>query len=193
MFKRGFKAWCETVSLQFRKELKVDAIDPLPPRVLATHLNVLIWYPEQIPGFDQAIANRLATQHGDYWSAVTLQVSTTSLILVNVSHSHARQASSIMHELAHLILKHEAQRVDVSAMGHLLLSSYDKEQEMEADWLGATLLVPRAALLVLARRNLPTTEAAKKYGVSVDLLEWRRNVTGVDIQLRNRRAGAVLP
>lgn len=175
------------MSLQFRKELKVGALDPLPPRALANHLNVLVWYPEQIPGFDQVIAQRLTTQHSDHWSAVTLRVTVATLILVNSSHRPGRQASSIMHELAHLILKHEAQRVDVSAMGHLLLSSYDKQQEMEADWLGATLLVPRGALLVLARRKLPTAEAAKMYGVSTELLEWRRNVTGVDIQLGNRR------
>jgi Zn-dependent peptidase ImmA (M78 family) len=60
-----------------------------------------------------------------------------------------------MHELAHLILKHVPARVDVSKTGLLLLSEYSDQQESEADWLAAAILLPRDALVLHRGAALP--------------------------------------
>lgn len=186
--RRGFKTWSETISLHYRKELGIGAAAPLKPLTLAAHLGVLVWRPEDIPGLSPSAADRLLLKDPESWSAVTLRMDDVDLIIVNSAHSPARQASSVMHEVAHVILKHEPARVDVSEMGHMLLSSFDREQEAEADWLGGALLLPRPALLEIANERLDNAVAARRFGVSLDLLAWRRRMTGVDVQM-SRRAG----
>jgi Zn-dependent peptidase ImmA (M78 family) len=67
-------------------------------------------------------------------------------------------------------------------------STYDQDQEDEAAWFGATLLLPRPALLWMRRRNLSDEEAATHFGVSLDLLHWRIGMTGIDFQIGLRRS-----
>ena len=55
MFTRGFKSWCENVALQQRRELTLHPIDPLDPRTLAEHLNILVWKAEEVPGLDPKV------------------------------------------------------------------------------------------------------------------------------------------
>lgn len=48
----------------------------------------------------------------------------------------------------------------------LLLSDYSDEQEQEADWFGAALLLPREGLVRLRAAQKSPTEIAAHYGVS---------------------------
>jgi Zn-dependent peptidase ImmA (M78 family) len=89
-----------------------------------------------------------------------------------------------MHELAHILLGHDPARVDVAEDGSLVLFTYDKDQEDEANWLAACLLLPRAALLVIRKESGDLKSAAKDYGVSQVMLQYRLNVTGVEHQMR---------
>ncbi len=92
-----------------------------------------------------------------------------------------------MHEMAHVELRHTPARVDVSKTGMLLLSDYSEDQEQEADWHGAALLVPRAGLMHFRATHKTITDIAKHYGVSESLCEWRLRMTGVDVQIRRGR------
>lgn len=89
-----------------------------------------------------------------------------------------------MHELAHILLGHDPARVDVAEDGSLVLFTYDTDQEDEAKWLAACLLLPRAALLVIRKQGGDLKSAAKDYGVSQVMLQYRLNVTGVGHQMR---------
>lgn len=89
-----------------------------------------------------------------------------------------------MHELAHLIVGHKPGRVDVTEDGALLLNTYDKQQEDEANWLSGCLLLPRPALLWLKKRRMPQDSAASHFGVSLQMLTYRIQVTGVERQYR---------
>jgi Zn-dependent peptidase ImmA (M78 family) len=95
-----------------------------------------------------------------------------------------------MHELAHVIIGHEPARVDVTEDGSLILDTYNRDQEDEANWLAGCLLLPRDALLLIKREALELREAAKQYGVSVAMLQYRFNVSGVEQQLKRTRAWA---
>jgi Zn-dependent peptidase ImmA (M78 family) len=65
-----------------------------------------------------------------------------------------------MHELAHIQLKHTPARVAVSKLGVLLISDYSDEQEQEADWHAAALLLPSEGLVEMRVRNDTVTRIA---------------------------------
>lgn len=186
--RRGFKSECERIAVANRQELGLRLDDPLDPRKLAAHLDVLIWHPEDVPSLSKESLAQLLGRDSDGWSAVTLHVGETRLSIVNSRHAETRQRSSIAHELAHIILKHKPDRIDVSEKGYLLLSSFESDQEAEADWLAGTLLVPREGLRRAFRRTENPQQLAPRFGVSTQLLEWRLRMTGVAVQARRAKS-----
>lgn len=187
MFERGFKTWCEKYSVEMRHELGLRASDPLDPFLLARKLGVTVWTPHDVPGLSAGARNTLLRDDGQTpscWSAVTLVMENQALVILNSSHSRPRQASDLTHELAHRIRGHEAQEVDVSAEGLMLLKSYEKLQEEEADWLSGCLLLPREALISIKKRRLDPASAANEFGVSVRMFNYRMTMTGVSRQFR---------
>jgi Zn-dependent peptidase ImmA (M78 family) len=185
LFERGFKTWCEKYATDKRKELGLSASAPLDTHALAKHLGIKVWSPSDVSGLSAASLAILLRNDGktpSCWSAVTVIAGNRVVVILNSSHSPARQASDLTHELAHRIRGHEAQEVEVSAEGLMLLKSYDKLQEEEADWLSGCLLLPRDALLVIKRRRLDDADAAAEYGVSLKMLGYRMARTGVNRQ-----------
>jgi Zn-dependent peptidase ImmA (M78 family) len=184
---RGFKTWCENVSVQLRKDLAIAPTEPLDVKALGDWLDIEIRTPDQIPGLESKWTHILLKKDPDAWSAVTLATNSKNLIILNSSHSKARQASDLTHELSHILIGHEAGRVDISPDGLLMLSTYDRNQEDEANWMAGCLLLPREALAVIIKQQVDFEIAAKKYGVSRDMLRWRINVTGVQRQFAQGR------
>jgi Zn-dependent peptidase ImmA (M78 family) len=72
--------------------------------------------------------------------------------------------------------------VDVSEDGLLVLNTFDQIQEEEANWLAGCLLLPRDALMLIRRHGMDLKVAAKRYGVSFDMLRYRTGITGVNYQ-----------
>ena len=147
-----------------------------------------MWQPKDIPGLSGEVLNQLTVVDRDSWSAVTLRVGDAGVIIVNSAHAATRRRNSVAHEVAHLILEHEPTRIDVSKKGYLLLSSYEGEQEEEADWLAGSLLVPREGLRWAYRSSQDSQVLASRFGVSEQLLQWRLRMTGILVQTRRARA-----
>jgi Zn-dependent peptidase ImmA (M78 family) len=184
--RRGFKAQAERISEQARAALGLDAISPLDPWIYAESLGFMTLNIRDL-GLNAKSLAQLLEKDSDSWSGMTLQEGNLIGIVLNPSHSLARQATTLAHELAHHVLKHVPSHVNVSETGLMLLSEYSDEAESEADWLGGAMLLPRDALFVKRRSGLTTSQIALEYGTSEQLCEWRLRMTGVDIQLR--RAG----
>lgn len=187
MFERGFKAWCEKYATNKRVELGLPHHAPLDAFKLAKNLGVKVWTPHDVPGLRKESLDVLLRNDGktpSCWSAVTLVVNQRILVILNSSHSPARQSSDLTHELAHHIRGHKAQEVAVTPGGLMMLKSYDKIYEEEADWLSSCLLLPREALVDIKRSGLEPAEAAEKFGVSVKMLSYRMAMTGVNRQFR---------
>lgn len=187
MFTRGFKSWCEQASLQQRRALGLRSGEPLDAALLASHLGIDVWTPEDVPGLDADSLNTLLVEDPDSWSAVTLAVNSKHVIILNSAHSQARRASNITHEIAHVIIGHEPARVDITEDGLLMLNCYDKKQEEEATWLSGCLLLPREALLLIRRQRMNDEMAKDKYGVSAQMLSYRLRMSGVDMQMNRTR------
>lgn len=188
--RRGLKAQAEKAALVARKALGVGRLSPLDPWAYAEHVGAIVLDFDKL-GLSASAKRQLLIIDGESWSAMTIKEGATTAIVVNPSHSTPRQRSDLMHEVAHLELKHVPSRVEISKKtGMLLLSDYSDDQELEADWHGAALLLPRDAIAHHRARRKTIMEIAEIYGVSEPLCEWRLRMTGVDIQLR-RAHGAM--
>lgn len=191
-FRRGFKTWSERASLGFRRDLQIEPFGVLDPYELARHLNILVWTPHDVARLGdlaEVHLDQLLKHDPSSWSAVTLVLPPSKVIILNSTHAQVRQNSDLMHELAHLILEHKPARVDMTPKTLMILDTYDKLQEKEANWLGGALLVPREALLSVLSRNRHNENAASHFNVSTQMIKWRRQMTGVDKQLNRRPSG----
>jgi hypothetical protein len=186
--RRGFKAQAERTSVEAREALGLGPCTPLDPFRYADHLNVTILEFAKL-GLRSHAVHQLTVIDGDSWSAMTISHEDAYAIVINPAHAMTRQRSDLTHELAHIKLRHVPVRVEVSETGLLLLSDYSDEQEQEADWLGAALLLPRDGLVQQRSARKSTAEIAAYYGVSTALCEWRLRMTGVDIQMQRARNG----
>lgn len=179
-FERGFKSWSENTSSSIRTRLGLTKVSPLSPFDLAKYLKVYLIEPKDIMGLSTETINYLTLKNGDEWSAVTLQ-SDINVIVINPSHSERRKASTIMHELSHIIRQHTPSNVYINDTG-VTFRSFNTFQEAEADWLAGTLLLPRDALIHCRYNKYSNEEACKIYGVSTSLFTYRMNISGVNRQ-----------
>jgi IrrE N-terminal-like domain len=184
VFKRGFKTWAENTSASVRTRLRLPPYAPLSPDALAEHLKVRIWTPDQVPGIKGATVDYLASEQGDEWSAIAMHFGSIDVVVVNARHEPARRASDLMHEISHILCKHESARIFISETTGARVRTFDERQEAEADWLAGCLLLPRPALVYCASQRLSEQAVLEKYGVSVEMYTYRRNITGVSRQFR---------
>ena len=182
MFQRGFKAWCENVAIEVRRQLGLEAHESLDTYKLAEHLNAEVVHPEAVDGVDSQTLRVLLQIDPDSWSAITVTVRPKPVIVLNSAHSPARRASSLAHELAHILIGHAASQTGISPQG-MLLTTYDRQQEDEANWLAGCLLLPRVACMHVRTKYSDLLTAARHYGVSRDMLQYRMNISGVQRQM----------
>lgn len=183
LLERGFKTRCENISVLIRNKLEIEPEEPLTYQQLAEYLSVDIIELANLKHLAIDSKAYLASPDGNEWSAVTVAKPERVVIVVNPSHSVARRSSSIMHELAHVILEHAASKIFVTETS-FALRDYDEKQEAEADWLAGSLLLPRVALQKAIRQRTQKEAILQEYSVSSDLYEYRKRMTGVNKQYR---------
>jgi len=192
MFRRGFKTWCERTAESLREKRGLIPSAPLPARILGEELSVEVVTPLELhelrpQDLPLDSAQRLLTVHSECWSAITIPNNQEPLIVYNPGHSPARQNSDLMHELSHLLLGHEPGMTFIDPHSELALRTHDKVQEEEASWLSGCLLLPREALLRIKRIGWTEEHACNEYLVSGQMLRYRLNTSGVNIQHRRSR------
>ncbi len=104
-------------------------------------------------------------------------------IIHNTGHARTRQESNLMHEMAHIICKHEPSVLTSVGGLSFLLREYNADQEEEASWLGACLQIPRSALWWAVKRRMTIDEMVQYFQASEELIRFRRQMTGIDRQL----------
>jgi len=183
-FERGYKSWCENISIQYRKEISLKPYMPLCPWMLAKRLHTLVWTLDDLTDLPDQSKKQLLNDHTS-WDAANICVNSSNLIILNQESSKERQSSTLMHELSHIILNHEPSRVDISTDNLIILDSYDKGQEDEANWLAGTLLLPRQSLIHIVENFSEFDPIRIKYMVSKEMLRYRINMTGIGKQYKN--------
>lgn len=177
-FKRGFKKFAENKSIELRKAVGVKPSQPLSGISLATYLNVKVLYPPDIPEIDSYSLKCLLRGSDSEWSGVALQLSSQTIVIINNSHSSARQESTIMHELAHIVCGHSMGEFKVLSEG-IFLRSFNREHESEAEWLGGCLQLPAVALYFCYKNGLSDQEIAQKFNSSIEMVRFRMNMSGI--------------
>jgi Zn-dependent peptidase ImmA (M78 family) len=172
----GFKAEAEKIAQLVRAELSLGPLDALDCFALAEAWGIPVVSLGELRenGANERSVRRLLSEDAGF-SATTVVLGTKRLIVYNPRQPPGRSASSLAHELSHLILEHEA----APAIGVGGCRHWDGPQEAEADWLGAAMLVPRESALEWIRQNDNLEDGAENFGVSVELFRWRVNHTGV--------------
>lgn len=184
--RRGFKAWSEKQAVYWRRKLNLPAHAYLPARDLADYHSIDVIGPADIPGIAQKDVDRLLIRDPRGWSAVTVSVDLCTIIISNPRHSLPRQESNIMHELAHIICGHNPIRFKQVPWFPFPFREYQKEDEEEAEWLGASLQIPRDGLMWALNRGMQQAQIEEYFKASRRMVQFRRNKTGVDIQRRSR-------
>ena len=182
--RRGFKTEAERLAQLVRREIGLGPLDRLDCFALAKEWGIPVVSVGELRedgATDKSIRRLLSAEAG--FSATTVCYGTQRLIVYNPKHASGRKASSLAHELSHVILEHEA----APALGLGGCRYWDARQEAEADWLGGALLVPRESALAWMLRSDDLEEGADHFGVSHDLFRWRVNHTGVARQVAARR------
>jgi IrrE N-terminal-like domain len=185
--RHGFKADAERLAEQVRGDLGLEPLDRLDCFALAEAWAIPAISLGELreDGASEASIRRLMSPDAAF-SATTIVVGPRRLIVYNPRDEPARNASSLAHELAHVILEHEA----APALGMGGCRHWDGRQEAEADWLGSALLVPRAGALEWMLERDDVDAGARNFGVSDQLFRWRVNHTGVLRQVQKLRRQA---
>lgn len=187
MVRRGLKSEIEDLALEVRSELGLAPQARLLPLDLAKHLEIPVLSLSGLQQKHDADADAVAMFTGssrEAFSAFTVTDGVYRMIVVNESHSEGRQANSLAHELAHILLEHEP-APSSDEYGHRF---WNADIEEEANLLAAALLVPREGARILLESGRSEAQAAKHFGVSLPLFQWRARQTGVLRQMEFARA-----
>jgi hypothetical protein len=185
VLRRGFKAEAEQRAVAVRRELGLRPTDPLSAEQLATHLRVGYRSAEDL--VPMAALEELDRIQPGCFSACTLPGPNGPVVVVNPLDSPARRLSDAMHELSHLILRHETRRLE--RIAGLTFLTCDPIQEEEANHLAGALLLPRPLLVAAVARGMNAQAIADECGVSEQMARWRLNATGVALQQHRRQTG----
>lgn len=182
-YRRGFKTEANEIAREIRRELHLRAVDPLDPWGLAKHLAIPVQPLSELAGQARAAMKYLTETEPSAFSAATVFCGTARVIVYNDAHSRGRQASDLAHELSHALLQHPAR----PALDNRGCRDWDSDVEDEATWLAGALLVSEEAALAIVRTGISVAEAAKTYGVSTRMIQFRINVTGAQRRMAHSR------
>ena len=168
-----FRKCCETISSELRIELGLRIFDPLPAIQLARKYKVIICSPDEMDMPQKAIDYFL--QSDNWWGVLFQFQFKRPVIVYDPKQSLARYESTIMHELAHLILKHPPERI-YFALDGTFVRDFNSAREAEAAYLGSCLQIPRRGLLWAVQKRMSDEEIARYFGASMEMVRWRQNM-----------------
>ena len=168
---RRFRLRCEKLAAEQRFSLGLHAFHPLPADDLAKAMRVCIKTPLEM-ALPEEVKSYLSET--DTWFGLLLALDPLT-ILYNPNQSLARYESTIMHELAHVILEHPFSVL--SFCDDRYVRSHNARIEKEAAYLGGCLQIPKRALLWATQHDMDEEVIAEYFGVSLQMVRWRCNAT----------------
>jgi Zn-dependent peptidase ImmA (M78 family) len=180
---RGFKAEAERIAEKQREEAGLSKFSPLNAFDLAKQLGIPVCPVTEILTELQAEKIIHPIDKSQEFSALWMpNCDGDPIIIYNPCHSAYRQQSDLMHEIAHILRKHETPDEIKKLCLLLNLRSYDKLQEAEAKYLGGCLQITRAGLLWALKNNYSYEQISEYYCASADMVRYRINSTVVERQ-----------
>ena len=156
---------------------------PLNPFDLARLANLLVVDIDRIKGLRIKTRKHLLGSAAEEWSGGACSrplPDGRKIVILNPNHGHARTYATLMEEICHVFLGHTPNRLSVVAedtRGKTSARDYKKQDEEAAYAIGAAALVPFAALRRLVMEGKSSTQIARHFRVSRELVEYRLKVT----------------
>lgn len=188
----------ERKALRIRKFAGVRGGVAVDPYALAASLGLKLVEPQAIEALPAEFRNQLLHIDARGWSGSVTPVlpDGSRIVVLNPLQSDSRRASTLMEEICHVLLGHEADRLDFGETRGSRV--YDEEKESEAYGVGAAVLLPfhvlrewlsefRASGRDLESLNKDGDIAAlgRRYGVSRALVVYRMRIVGIWSELRS--------
>lgn len=173
----------ELKAIGLRDFAGVRADAPLNPFDLARFANLLVVDMAELEDLSAKSKEHLLGPASEEWSGgACSQVLPNGqrIVILNPNHGPARTNATLMEEICHVFLGHQPNRLSVianSENGKTLARDYRKLDEEAAYAIGAAALVPFAVLRRLVLAGKSSTEIARHFRVSRDLIEYRLKVT----------------
>lgn len=180
--RRGFKTEANALAGEVRAELGLGPFDRLDPHVLAKDLDIPVWTVSDFVAEHPGVAELLGASH-ELFSAITVFAGRRRTIVHNDAHKAGRQNSNLAHELAHGLLGHPP----TPALDNRGCREWNQDIEDEAAWLGGALLVTEAAALAIAKNRWSKEQAAERFAVSAQMIQYRLNTTGANRRVNRAR------
>lgn len=173
----------ELQALGLRDFARVPPDAALNPFALARFANLLVVDFDKLRDLSQETRDHLLGAAAEEWSGGATSRALPDgrkVVILNPTHGRARTNATLMEEICHVFLGHQANRLAVIANdkhGKTLARDYRKADEEEAYATGAAALVPYGALRRQILKGREATEIARHFRVSKDLIEYRLKVT----------------
>lgn len=179
--RRGFKAEAERRANDIWNQMGLDESDRMDAVNLAEHVGCVVRSADSL--VDIRRLEELQQIQDNAFFACTFRLAHDRYAIVfNPLMLPTRRNSDVAHEVAHVVLGHRLSRLE--RLGAVSFLSCDQQQEEEARWLSACLLLPRSALVHDLRRGKTPGTIANTRVVSQEMVEFRIRVTGVARQVR---------
>jgi len=173
----------ELYAMGFRDFAGVRPDAALDPFRLAAFANLLVVAFEDIKGLTAEVRAHLLGEASEKWSGGACSVPLPDgrkIVILNPNHGRMRTNATLMEEVSHVFLGHRPSRLKVvaeTANGQTVSREYRKADEEQAYGTGAAALVPFASLKRFVLEGLTSTDIAKRFRVSRELVEYRLKVT----------------
>jgi hypothetical protein len=170
-------------ALGLRDFARVREDAALDPFALAHFANLLVVDFDQIEGLSAQARERLLGSAADEWSGGACSHALpdgAKIIILNPRHGRQRRNATLMEEICHVFLGHTPNRLAVVARdksGQLVARDYQKADEDAAYGIGAAALLPFRSLRKFVLQNKSSSDIARHFHVSQQLVEYRLKVT----------------
>ena len=173
----------ELQGLGLRDFARIHPDVPLNPFALARFANLLVVDIAKLKGLSQQSREHLLGLAAEEWSGGATARALPDgrkIVILNPTHGRARTNATLMEEICHVFLGHQANRLAIIAndeRGKTLARDYRKADEEAAYATGAAALVPYGTLRRMVLKGREASQIARHFQVSKDLIEYRLKVT----------------
>ena len=178
----------EQIALEARKSMGVtdieDSIDPVKIELEGVKVITV----NDIRGVSKKAKNYLLSCANKEWSAMSVPLDIDHkewIIIRNQNHEVERQRASLLEEFWHIILDHSLVRIVKT--GDKYGRTYNSTEEEQAYYLASATLIPQEAVENFIEKNRDINNFATKYGVSVELAEYRIKRLGLWFKYKAQR------
>lgn len=163
----------EKTAAATRARIGLDQFEVLDPNLLVEDLDAQVFHLSDLITDDEVTlrrARRIAFDGASSFHPETGQ----AVIIINCGRPIRRRMSTLMEELAHLLLDHTPSRIGIDPKLGVVRRSFNREQENEAYDLGAALLLPKERIQRdVKEEQLRTSEIAEAHNCSEQLVIYR--------------------